>query len=411
VLGRGDGPHDGMPLVAVLPFRDLSGDETLASLPAALTEDVIGDLARFRRLAVLARHTSFALLQDPDPEGRLRQLGARYTVEGSIRRTGNRLMVTVRLVDNASLRQVWGERYTGGWDELASFQEEAAKAIVASIPIQVEQAELERVRHREIQSLSSYEHCLRGREYQRSTAYASHAKALACFQQALEQDPNSAAAYCGLVVCYISAGKKTPQEDERRHREAIGHVRQAIELDPLDAQGHWLLGLLLQCDRDFSGARFHLDRAMMLSPGDVEALGVTGLEYAYAGEAPRGIQQAERAIRLNPCYPPIAVEHMGKACLIGHRYEEALFWLRQAPDRITTNRGWLAAAAAYAGRMDEAACHARLMRVTLRQLLSADQLQEIGGPIAWLRQSARFQNAADLDHYVRGLELAGLGGA
>src|SRR5215203_7095585 len=130
-----------MPVVAVLPFRDLSGDETLASLPAALTEDVIGDLARFRRLSVLARHTSFALLQDPDPEGRLRQLGARYTVEGSVRRTGNRLSVSVRVVDNTSQRQVWGERYQGDWDELPSFQEEAAMAIVATLPVQVEQAE------------------------------------------------------------------------------------------------------------------------------------------------------------------------------------------------------------------------------------------------------------------------------
>src|SRR6478672_10917372 len=149
VLGRNDGLSDSKPLVAVLPFRDLSEDQTLVSLPAALTEDVITDLARFRRLGVLARHTSLAIGQAPNPEAWLRQLGARYTVEGSVRRTGNRLSVTVRLVDNGSQRQVWSERYQGDWDELPSFQEEAAKAIVASIPVQVEQAELERVRHRE----------------------------------------------------------------------------------------------------------------------------------------------------------------------------------------------------------------------------------------------------------------------
>ena len=169
VLGQGEGSTEDKPLVAVMPFRDLSDDQTLASLPAALTEDVIGDLARFRRLAVLARHTSFALLHEPDPDGRLRQLGARYTVEGSVRRTGNRLSVAVRLVENATLRHLWSERYQGDWDELPSFQEEAAKAIVANIPVQVEQAELERIRHREIRSLSAYEHCLRGRNYQRST--------------------------------------------------------------------------------------------------------------------------------------------------------------------------------------------------------------------------------------------------
>jgi DNA-binding SARP family transcriptional activator/TolB-like protein len=408
VLGRSDGPSDGKPLVAVLPFRDLSGDQTLVSLPAALTEDVITDLARFRRLGVLARHTSLALGQEPDPEARLRQLGARYTVGGSVRRTGNRLNVTVRLVENASQRQVWGERYQGDWDELPSFQEEAAKAIVATIPVQVEQAELERVRHREIRSLSAYEHCLRGREHQRSIAHASHAKALEHFSRALEQDPTSAAAHCGLAVCYISTGGITPEEEERRRERAISHAQQAIALDPLDPQGHWLLGMLLQMRRDFSGARFHLDRAVTLSPGDVETLGYTGLEYAYAGDPDRGIGQAEQAIRLNPYFPPVSAEQIGNACFIGRRYEEALFWLRQTPDRITTNRGWLAAAAAHAGRIDEAATHAQRMRATLQQRLGEEELRAVGGPIGWLRLPARFQHAADLEHYERGLEMAGL---
>ena len=401
-------PSEGKPLVAVLPFRDLSEDQTLVSLPAALTEDVIADLARFRRLGVLARHTSFALGRDPDPEARLRQLGARYTVEGSVRRTGNRLSVTARLVDNTSQRQLWGEHYQGDWEELPSFQEEAAMAIVATIPVQVEQAELERIRHREIQSLSAYEHCLRGREHQRSIAHASHAKALEHFSRALEQDPTSAAAHCGLAVCYVSTGGITPGEEDRRRERAISHAQQAIALDPLDPQGHWLLGMLLQMRRDFAGARFHLDRAMTLSPGDVETLGYTGLEYAYAGEPERGIGQAEQAIRLNPYFPPVSAEQIGKACFVGRRYEEALFWLRQTPDRITTNRGWLAAAAAYAGRLDEAAMHARLMRATLQQRLGEEELRAVGGPIGWLRLPARFQHAADLKHYERGLAMAGL---
>jgi tetratricopeptide (TPR) repeat protein len=166
--------------------------------------------------------------------------------------------------------------------------------------------------------------------------------------------------------------------------------------------------MLLQMRRDFSGARFHLDRAVTLSPGDVETLGYTGLEYAYAGDPDRGIGQAEQAIRLNPYFPPVSAEQIGKACFIGHRYEEALFWLRQTPDRITTNRGWLAAAAAHAGRIDEAATHAQRMRATLQRRLGEEELRAVGGPIGWLRLPARFQHAADLEHYERGLELAGL---
>lgn len=108
-------------------------------------------------------------------------------------------------------------------------------------------------------------------------------------------------------------------EEDRRRERAIGYAQQAVALDPLDPQGHWLLGMLLQMRRDFSGARFHLDRAMMLSPGDVETLGYTGLEYAYAGEPERGIDQAERSIRLNPYFPPVSAEQIGKSCLVGRR--------------------------------------------------------------------------------------------
>jgi tetratricopeptide (TPR) repeat protein len=317
--------------------------------------------------------------------------------------------VTVRLTDNASFRQLWSERYDGDWEDLPSAQEKVAKSIVAAIPVQVEQAELERVQHCEIHSLSAYEHCLRGRDYQRSRAHDSHAKAFEHFSRALEQDPGSAVAHCGLALCYFHLGGCTRlDEGGRRLNTAISHAQQAIENDPLGPQGHWTLGMLLQMMRDFHSARLHLDRAVELSPGDAETLAFTGLEFAYAGDPIRGAGKAQRAIQLNPCFPPAFAELIGKSSFIGRRYDEALFWLRQSPDRVTSNRGWLAAAAAYAGRGEEAATHARAMRGKLNQNLGADRLRALGGPIAWLREPARFQNASDLEHYERGLEMAGL---
>jgi tetratricopeptide (TPR) repeat protein len=308
------------------------------------------------------------------------------------------------------MRQVWGERYQGGWDELPFFQEEVARAIVAAIPVQVEQAELERIRHQEIPSLSAYEHCLLGREHQRSSSHDSHAKAAEHFSRALDQDPRSAVAHCGLALCLFLAGGCTRIDEEgRRLRKAIWHAQQATEFDPLDAQGHWTLGMLLQMLREFGTARLHLDRAMTLSPGDAETLAYTGLEYAYAGDPACGVDQSRRSIQLNPSYPPAFVELIGKSCFVGRRYEEALFWLRQSPDRVTTNRAWLAAAAAYAGLPDEAARHASIFLASLRQRVSQDSLAALGGPMGWLREPARFQHGADLEHYEQGLEIAGIG--
>jgi DNA-binding SARP family transcriptional activator/TolB-like protein len=409
ILGRRDTPSTDKPLVLVLPFKGMSEDRPLANLPAALTEDVIADLARFRSVAVLARHTSFTIGGDPDAESRVRQLGVHYSVEGSIRRTGNRVSVTVRLVENNSSQQVWGERYQGDWDELPSFQEQVARAIVAAIPVQVEQAELERVRHQEISSLSSYELCLLAREHQRSTAHDSHTKAVECFSRALDLDSRSAPAHSGLALSmFLEGGCTRIDEDGRRLKKAIRHAQQATELDPLHAQGHWMVGMLLQMLREFGTARLHLDRAMTLSPGDAETLAYTGLEYAYAGDPTSGVSQSRRAIQLNPSYPPAFVELLGKSCFVGRHYQEALFWLRQSPDRVCTNRAWLAAAAAYAGLKDEAERHAGMFMATLRQCVWQDSLRASGGPIGWLREPARFQYAADLEHYEQGLTMAGI---
>jgi hypothetical protein len=113
-------------------------------------------------------------------------------------------------------------------------------------------------------------------------------------------------------------------------------------------------------------------------------------------------------IWLNPYLPPGSAEQIGKVCFVGRRYEEALFWLRRTPDRISTNRGWLAAAAAYAGRLDEATMHATLVRATLQQRLGEKELRAVGSPIARFRLPALFQHAADLEHYERGLAMAGL---
>ena len=145
--------------------------------------------------------------------------------------------------------------------------------------------------------MSSYEHCLLAREHQRSTSHDSHAKALECFSRALDQDPCSAAAHGGLALSMFLVGGCTRIDEEgRRLKKAIWHAQQAIEFDPLDAQGHWTLGMLLHMQREFGTARLHLDRAITLSPGDAETLAYTGLEYAYAGGPTCGVSQSKRSI-------------------------------------------------------------------------------------------------------------------
>ena len=409
VLGRDQGSALlSKPLVAVLPFRDVSSGQPRFDLASSLTEDVIADLSRFRNLAVLARDTSFALAHVSSPDTRLRELGVRYTVDGRVQRTGNRLIVTVGLEDKVSSRRIWAERYDGDFDELPAFQERVVRALLAAIPVEVEGSELARVRHTEIHSLSAYEFYLLGRAYQRSTAPDSHAKGYEYFSRAIERDETLAAAHAYLALTSLQGGGAQLPDHCAYVDRSIPHARRATELDPSNPQGHWMMGWLLQEKHDYELAALHLDLAIMVSPGDAETLAQTGLECAYAGSPAEGVERTAAAIKLNPHYPPAFAEIMGKASFAAKRYDDALFCLRQSPDRVPTNRGWLAAAAAYAARSDEARLHARALRSLVHGRFSAELLKDGGRPVTWLRKRARFRYSADLDHFTNGLEMAGL---
>jgi DNA-binding SARP family transcriptional activator/TolB-like protein len=408
VLGGGDPSSARKPLIAVELLRDLSDDRPCVNLAAALTEDVIADLSRFHRLSVLAWHTTWGLSLDPDPAARMRRLGVRYAVGGSVRLAQHRIRVTVWLADVATGLQIWAQRYDGDLAELPLFQEEVARSVASAIPIEVEQAELARIRHSPITDLNAYELYLRGRDHQRSTDPKSHVKAFECFARAIDREEGFAAAHAEIALTTFYGGDVHANGLPGRHERAIGHGRRAIELDPGDPQGYWTVGMLLQLERDFPRARRNLERAVELGPGDAITLAFTGLEFAYAGEATRGFDQAVASIKLNPYHPPAFCEIMGKLYFIARRYDEALLRLRQAPDRVMTNRGWLASAAAHAGRHDEAKQHAARLRSKLTRYYGAKNLQAMGGPIGYLSGPARFLDEAELDHYREGLAIAGL---
>lgn len=409
VLGRSEPASTARkPLIAVELFRDLSDDRRCVNLAAALTEDVIADLSRFHRLSVLAWHTTWGLSLDPDPTARMRRLGVRYAVGGSVRLTKHRIRVRVWLADITTGLQIWAQLYDGDLAELPLFQEEVARAVACVIPIEVEQAELARIRHSPITDLNAYELYLRGRDHQRSIDPKSHVKAFECFARAIDREEGFAAAHAEIALITFYGGDVHANGLPGRHERAIGHGRRAIELDPGDPQGYWTVGMLLQTERDFPAARLKLERAVELGPGDAITLAFTGLEFAYAGEAARGFDQAVASIRLNPYHPPAFCEIMGKLYFIARRYEEALLWLRQAPDRVMTNRGWLTSAAAHAGRHDEAKQHAARLRYKLTRYYGPKNLKAMGGPVGYLSGPARFLEDAELDHYREGLAIAGL---
>ncbi|WP_176562785.1 BTAD domain-containing putative transcriptional regulator [Paracoccus liaowanqingii] len=409
ILGRGgEDVVDAPPLVAVSLFQNLSEQASLSVLSAALAEDIIIDLARFRTLAVLGRATAWAMTREPDLADWRRRFGVRYLVEGTVREAGNAIEVSVCLLSSGSERCLWADRFRGDLEGLPEFQENASRSIVAAVQVQVEAAELARIRHHPIECLSAYELYLRGRAEQRRGNPGSVESAFQLFSQAVQRDPGFGAAHAALALGWFGVGACSGSEAGNAMEYALRHAREAITLDPLQASGHLMHGMLLQTLRDFDTADHCIERALMLSPGDPETLAFSGLEKAYHGEAEAGAALVERAMTLEPGYPPLFAELMGKTAYIAGRYDSAVFWLRQSQNRVPTNRAWLAAAAARAGLRVEAAAHARAATATIERRLGPARLQEIGGPIAWLRGPARFRQSTDLAHYEEGLREAGL---
>ena len=267
------------PVVAVLPFANQSGDPGQEYFSDGITEDLIAALGRFSSLRVVGRGTTFAYKgQAADPTRIGRELGARYVVEGSVRRAGDRVRVSVQLTDARGGLHLWSERYEQDVADVFAVQDAIVQRLVGVLAVKVTRVEQERASAKPPADLAAYDYVLRGRERLARRTRAANAEARELFRRAIELDPRYAAAHVGLGRAYMDATLFGWTEWPTRALESAKELaRKAVDLDDGEAGGHALLSIVHGYERRWDLAEAEIDRAVELNPGDPEVRAQRGI--------------------------------------------------------------------------------------------------------------------------------------
>jgi adenylate cyclase len=351
------------PSIAVLAFTSMSGDPDQEYFSDGITEDIITELSRFSELFVIARNSSFRYKgQSVDVRQVGRELGARYVLEGSVRRAGDRIRISAQLIDATTGAHRWAGRYDRDVEDTFAVQDEVARTIVRVLAVHVNKAETERALAKPPAAWLAYDHYLRAAHtfirFHSSFDKEDLLQVRRSVAQALAIDPDYARAHALLSKSYIELCLHR-WDDAGPWQAAIDgayqSAREAVRLAPDLSGAHVALGWALNFMRQHEAAIAEFERATELNPN------LTDHHFAFVllvtGEPARAIQTLEAQMRLDPFYLPRVPSLLGFAYYLHGRYAEALAHLQTAAPRAPDHghcRRYLAATYAQLGQLDKA---------------------------------------------------------
>ena len=294
-------PLRAMPSIAVLPFANTSGDAEQEYFADGLTEDLITALTRWRSFPVIARNSCFAYKDKVvDIKHAARDLGARYVLEGSVRKGGARVRITVQLIDGTNGHHVWAEKYDRDLDDIFEVQDEIVQRISAVVAPELDKAELERSTGKRPEDLDAWDLCLRAKQQLRQNTLAGNIGARELFVRATGIREDDADAYSGLAQSYNQDILIGVAEDRTATAtQAMEAARNAIRCDAASSWAHHELSTAYQWLNRLDDALDEARAAVDLNPNDAYALHALGNKSDMAGD-PNGIAYMERAQKLNP---------------------------------------------------------------------------------------------------------------
>jgi adenylate cyclase len=388
-------PHD-KPSIAVLPFDNISGDPDQVYFSDGITEDIITELSRFRSLNVIARNSSFAFRNERIDVGEIaRRLRVQFVLEGSVRRAGNRVRITVQLINAPTGAHLWAERYDRELEDVFAVQDEVVRTVVATVAGRLEVTGAQIAKRKPPESLVAYDYVLRGLEQLNLEGEEHNSEALRLFQKAVELDPQYAVghAYLALAVYVEWMNSRAPGGLER----ALSFARRALELDENDSRCHRILSAIYVQLREYDRAEFHSDKSIALNPNDALNCLYRGGMLRHIGRPEEGVAWVRKAIQQDPYHPNWYWNTLAFALHDGGRYAEALEAYSRMVQRPSFYHAYVAACHAELGQMEKAHEHATL----------ALRAKPDFSVIAWGKRLPR-KNDADLQKFLNGLRKAGL---
>lgn len=396
-------PLPDRPAIAVLPFVNMSGDPEQEYFSDGISEDIIAALSKMRWFFVIARNSSFTykgkavgMKQVAD------ELGVGYLVEGSVRKSGERVRISAQLNDVATGTHIWAERYDRDIADVFAVQDEITEAIVAAIEPQLYAAENFRAQRKPPDSLDAWDLVMRGLSHYWRLTRQDNMVAQAMLEKATAIDPNYGQALGVLAAAHTFSAHMGWAEMSKAVPIAERAALMAIRTDGEDPWARYALGNVYLFTRRFDDSLAEFELALRLNPNFSLAQGYYGLTLCYCGRWQDGDLAARRALRLSP-RDPFSALYYGIAAysqFSGHNYEEAMRLaresLRERNDFVGAHRV-LTASAGMAGRTD----------------VAAEALQELRRvqpniSLSWISKEMPFKLDSDRKHYLEGFRHAGL---
>jgi TolB-like protein/Flp pilus assembly protein TadD len=396
----------GLPSLAVLPFHNLSGDATQDYFADGIVDDLITALSRFKTFAVISRNSSFVYKgRAVDVREIGSELGVRYVLEGSIRRSGSRLRVTAQLVDTETAGHLWAQNYDGAVEDVFDMQDRITESVVSIVEPMVKRAEIERTRLKPPTSLDAYDLYLQAMALVLTTEPGATLRDVDLIERSLAHDPNFPPAIAIATIAYTSLyDRQMPGATEETRRKGLEYARAALAIAGSDANIRVTGGIaVIMLGGEYESGLAAIRQATAENPNSVNVLGYAGVGTLWASEVEEAEGYFLRALRLNPNdhSSQWALTRMAHIRILQGRFEEALDWASRAYAVSPTNaiaHSMLAAANAFLGRREDAARWAEALRRVSPETTSAS-----------IRRGHRMmRDQRQVEVIVEGLRLAGM---
>jgi TolB-like protein/DNA-binding SARP family transcriptional activator/Tfp pilus assembly protein PilF len=386
------------PTIAVLPFTNLSGDPGQQYFSDGVTEDIATELSRFHSLSVIA-HNAASRYRDQDVDVRrvARELGVQFIVEGSVRKIGKQIRITAQLIDAATGKHVWAERFDRDEQDIFLIQDEVISTIAGTLVGRLQAAGAEHARRKPPASLAAYECLLRGNALPFGDPEAD-AEARRLFERAIALDPNYARAHSLLAMAEYRLWRLDPAGSGDALERAVAAAKKAAALDENDSICHNALGWFHLLLRTFDLAEHHYRKGYGLNPNSATNVAGMGILHNYLGCPDEAMVWLEKAKQVDRFFDPAWYwQTRGIVHFVAHRYDKAIADFAHGPFVTLLARAYVAACYAHTDRIDRA-------REVAAEILAARP----GFSVAQHLRIEPYKRQVDIDHLAAGLRKAGL---
>ena len=398
----GASPVPRHPTLAVLPFANMSGDPGQDHFCDGMTDEIITALSKISDMFVIARSSAFSYKgRAAKVEDVAHELGVRYVLEGSVRTAGNLVRITGQLVDTASTRHLWAERYERELTGIFELQDEITQEVVTALQVRLTEGEQARLRRRQTRDVGAWECFNRSQEHLRRFNKEDNLVARGLLEQALERDPDFPAAWSHLAWTHLVDGRLGfGASAQVSFEQGAAFAAKSLSLDDTDPDAHALLGAMRLFQRRFEEAEAECRKAVEFGPNVAEALVWLAVVLAYTDRGQEALGLIEKAMRYSPFYPDWYLGIQGVIFRVLGRFGEAI---QSDVERLSRNP-------------DQTLSNFRLAALyseTGQATLARDQIAELlkKNPHASLHQvrvSEPYRDEDDLERYLELLRQTGL---